>query len=190
VDVTAAVLLGRDASTDPAVKVLSPGFVDGAFLPGGRMDTFLAAESGFAPGAFGFDAFEETAIHIYGASYTPLWPTNRLETSITNAKAIWARYPALAGRPWHVTEQGMDGSPASGAWAGLTLAQKGLTLARNVLVQGVLGAKSVCLYSHDSNWIGDARNAEIAAALDAVHQMAGQTYTTIALRADGALVTA
>ena len=190
VDITRAVYIGRNLSLDGGVRVLSPGFIDGQFAdPSGRLNAFLSAESLAASGTYGADWYDETAVHLYGNGTDALWSA-RTERAVDNALAVFAAYPALTGRPWHVTEIGVAASApvTTGPWPAMTDAQRAAWTLRHVLYLGVRGAKSVCLYSHDSDLHGDFRKPELAAAIDQLHAMAGQTYTLIALRADGALV--
>lgn len=188
VDMARAIVLARNASADPGVTVLSPGFVDGNFPSGGRLDTWLGASSDVEPATKGKDWIDAVALHLYAHGYEYAW-TNRSELSIANAKARMAErgIPAV---PFHVTEQGAgDGEPVTTAtWPALNDAQRGAWTARHVVVQGLLGAQSVCLYAHDNALHGDFRKPALAAAINRVHtEVAGKTITSAQFRMDGSL---
>lgn len=186
VDMARAVTIGRNASVDPGVKVLSPGFVDGNFNRGGILDTFLSTESAMAPGTYGADWYDETAVHIYGRGYDWTWK-DRTEVAVSGLKKTLATYPAAAGRPWHVTEQGTGGAldGVVSPWLAFRPDQKGLWQARHVVLQGIMGAKSVCLFSHDNLAGADFREPTWAAPINRVHEeLAGKTVTHAVVRAD------
>lgn len=187
-DIARAVRLGINASVDPDVAVWSPGFIDGTFVNGGLLDTFLAAESAQAAGTYGRDWIDEIAVHIYSHGYDNLWRL-RIEARFAEIKAVIAKYPSIAGMPWHVSEQGGAGSsPDPNPQAAWTPAQWGLHNARYLVYQCLIGAQSVCLYSHDGVLSGDYAQAAFAEPLNRAHtQVAGKTITQAQFRMDGSL---
>lgn len=103
--------------------------------------------------------------------------------------ATIARYPSIASMPWHVSEQGGAGSsPDANPQSTWTDAQWGLHNARYIIYQGLLGAQSVCLYSHDGTLSGDYTLPEFAVPLNRVHtEVAGKTITSAQFRRGGEL---
>ena len=188
VDMSRAIVLARNASVDTGVKVLSPGIVDGAFPPGGILDTFLGASSAMEPATKGKDWLDEVALHLYNNGYGKYW-TAHSDVSINNMKTILASH-GLSARPWHVSEEGVDWRlPVdTDIWPSMSDAQRGLWQARHVVLQGLLGAQTVCLYAHDNELSGDFRKPALAAAIHRVHtEVAGKTITSAQFRFDGSL---
>lgn len=185
VDMARAIRLGVNASVDPGVKVFSPGFSPN-FGAGTTMDVFLATESIVQPGTYGRDWIDELAVHVYAHGYTAEW-ANRIESRIAEIDATIARYPSIAGIKWNMTEQGGAGStqdpnPQS-EW---TDYEWGMNNARYIIYQGLLGAQSVCLYSHDGTLSGDYTKPEFADPLNRVHaEVAGKTITQAYIRKNG-----
>lgn len=189
-DIARAVRLGINASVDPGVKVWSPGFHGGQFRAGSYADTFLAAESVVQPGTYGRDWINEIAVHYYGHGYDDLWLDARMEDRIAEINATIARYPSIAGMPWNVSEQGPPGvgTLQRQPWFDMSPMEQARWVARAVIYQGLLGAQSVCLYSHDSTDWYNFTDPEFAAPLNRVHtDVAGKTITSAQFRLGGEL---
>ena len=187
VDMTRAIVLARNASADPGVKVLSPGFVDWDFPAGSRLDTWLGASSALEPATKGKDWINIVALHLYGYGYDQYY-AKRSDLAIANARARMATH-GISGLPIQVTEEGAsEGSGADGTWDALTDAQRGAWMARHVILQGLWGVETVYLYAHDNTLSGDFRKPELANAINRVHtEVAGKTITSAQFRMDGSL---